>query len=182
VLAALTLLSACSETSDDGGSEKPSTNLASAGGEAHEPTAEELSVAGPKQIAAIEDNAITETEYRSGFERFRACLSGEGYELTSIRDAGAIVEYGVPVEAVDAGADQPCYEREFRLVDIMWQLDHADELLNATNLRIVNTCLLRNGIDAESEIDKAVESMQNASLSEDECGLLPGQLEGKAPS
>lgn len=38
-------------------------------------------------------------------------------------------------------------ERQFRLIDITWQLDHSEELLDATNLRIVTACLVENGAD-----------------------------------
>ncbi len=93
---------------------------------------------------------------------------------------GPLIRYTVPAAAVDTGVDQPCYEKHFRIVDIMWQLKHADETQDAENLRALNACLVENGEQPGADLDHAVGLMGDAHLSEQECGLWPGQLEGKA--
>jgi hypothetical protein len=35
-------------------------------------------------------------------------------------------DYAVPARAVDSGADTPCYLRQFKVVDMAWQMAHAD--------------------------------------------------------
>ena len=97
------------------------------GDESYEPTDAELSVAGTAQRRAVDDGRVTGTEYRAGFDRYEACLADRGFVLGIADGTGPLIRYTVPAAAVDTGVDQPCYEKHFRLVDIMWQLKHADE-------------------------------------------------------
>lgn len=86
----------------------------------------QLISAGPAQRRAVEDDRVTRTEYDTGFDRYRRCLAERGHELGSVDRLGSVIHYVVPAEAVDAGADGPCYRRHFRVVDMVWQGTHAD--------------------------------------------------------
>ncbi len=81
-----------------------------------------LRVADSDQREAVQDNVVTRAEYRSGFDRYRACLSDEGYELVSVNDTGPVIDYSVAAEAADLGIEGPCYKRHFYVVDLVWQL------------------------------------------------------------
>ena len=127
------------------------------GEESYEPTYGELSAAGPAQRRAVEDSRVTEAEYRAGFERYRACLADQGFLLGVADGTGPIISYTVPGAAVDSGVDQPCYERHFRLVDIMWQSKHATRrgrgkrFAATTSLRVFRRIALRSVTRSESD-------------------------------
>ncbi|MET0915438.1 MAG: hypothetical protein ABWY81_04470 [Jiangellaceae bacterium] len=85
----------------------------------------ELLSADAAQRQAIQDNRITQAEYRAGFERYRACLSDRGYQLGNVDQTGVVFDFTVPNETVASGADETCYLRHFKAVDMTWQMLHA---------------------------------------------------------
>ncbi len=86
----------------------------------------ELVSAGPAQRRAVEDDRVTRVEYDAGFDGYRRCLAEQGFVLGSVDRLGSVIQYVVPAEAVDAGADGSCYRRHFRVLDMVWQGTHAD--------------------------------------------------------
>lgn len=136
----------------------------------------ELRAAGPAQRRALEDNRVTRAEYRAGFDRYRACLAGRGYQLESVDRSGVVIDFSIPGAAVTNGADAPCYRRHFQVVDMAWQGAH-DDTDYATTMRIVNDCLEANGLSPGTTPGEAIHLMWGAGLSDEECGLAPGQLE-----
>ena len=137
----------------------------------------ELLSADPAQRRAIEDNRVTQAEYRAGFERYRGCLSAKGYQLESVEQRGPVLDFGVPSEAVSSGDDDICYLRHFKAVDMAWQMTHADETLRETTLRMLNACVQDNGIGPAADMEQAEALMRDAGLTEEDCGLTPGQLD-----
>lgn len=137
----------------------------------------ELLAAGPAQRRAVEDNQVTRAEYQAGFDRYRRCLAERGHQLGAVDYSGLIIDYTVPGAAVDSGADTPCYQRQFRVVDMAWQGAHDDRTDDAANMRIVNDCLRANGLSPGLNPGEAMYLMMVAGLTDEECGLEPGQLE-----
>jgi hypothetical protein len=137
----------------------------------------ELLSADSVQKQAVQDNRVTQAEYRAGFERYRACLSDEGYQLGSVSQTDVVLDFAVPSEAVSSGADELCYMRHFKAVDMTWQMSHADATLSETNLRLINACLQDNGTGPAADIEQAADLMRDAGLTEKDCGLFPGQLD-----
>jgi len=137
----------------------------------------ELLSADAAQRQAVEDNRVTRAEYQTGFERYRGCLSAEGYQLESVEQSGPVLNFGVPSEAVSSGADDICYLRHFKAVDMAWQMAHADDTLRDTTLRIINACLEGNGTGPAADMEQAEALMRDAGLTDKGCGLAPGQLD-----
>ena len=101
------------------------------------------------QNAALQDREVTEEETYAGFERFRACLRDEGYELVDVRNDGPFISFGIPDAAVQSGVEAICYASEYAGVDVVWQISHSDERDYAGRL---GDCVMDNGIDF-SEFD-----------------------------
>jgi hypothetical protein len=87
----------------------------------------ELQSADAAQRQAVQDNRITQAEYLAGFERYRACMSDRGYQLGKVDQTDVVLDFAVPNEAVASGADETCYLRHFKAVDMAWQMLHADD-------------------------------------------------------
>lgn len=128
----------------------------------------DVSVAGPEQRAALQGGEVTRSEYQAGFERFRACLSEEGYELSSIREVGDVLDYGIPAEAVDSGVEGQCYQEHFGFLDEVWQIEHSAD---RDYIDRVNACLGTDGTDGTaSTVAEAEQLLAESGLDLDECG------------
>ena len=75
------------------------------------------------QKAALADGRVTFDEYEAGFLRYKDCLASTGYPLTNVQFDSATQLYRADVAgaAVDGGADDQCYRREFEALDKSWQ-------------------------------------------------------------
>lgn len=127
---------------------------------------EDLSLAGPAQREALADGEVTQDEYTEGFERFRACLRAEGYELRDVELVGVVWQAGIPAEAVDSGVEGECYPREYKFVDMVWQTSHSEE---TTLLEALRHCLRERGLGVPSTIDEAQQAVAGAGLEEATC-------------
>lgn len=97
-----------------------------------------------EQQAEMADGVVTSEEYHEAFRRFAACLADQGYELVVHGEKYDLIEAGIPQAAVDAGVDEPCYEGEWKLVDMQWQLDHFDSSYTA---EFAKQCLLAHDLE-----------------------------------
>lgn len=82
----------------------------------------DLSTASKAQAAEITDRKVTATEYRAAFKRFRTCMSAAGFELTDVELKDEVYDFALPDAAVQDGADQECYQREYYFTDLLWQM------------------------------------------------------------
>lgn len=119
-----------------------------------------------EQQAALADGEVSEDEYQEGFRRFQACMSDAGYELLVPEQQGIIIEYSIPQAGVDSGADAECYDREYRELDMMWQLAHQDSSPTAEVLR---DCLVAHGIPPEDTVNEMVDQLEDAGIEQSEC-------------
>jgi hypothetical protein len=76
------------------------------------------------QAEAMEDGTVTREEYVAGFDRFVACMTGAGYHVDGGNRDATFISYAIPAESVDDGTDRRCYEPEYMLIDMAWQLAH----------------------------------------------------------
>jgi hypothetical protein len=127
---------------------------------------EDLSLAGPEQREALADGEVTQDEYTEGFERFRACLRAEGYELRDVELVGVVWQAGIPAEAVDSGVEAECYPREHKFVDMVWQTSHGEE---TTLLEALRHCLRERGLGVPSTLEEARRAVEGAGLDEATC-------------
>jgi hypothetical protein len=76
-----------------------------------------------EQREALADGDVTFSEYEAGLFRFADCLSSLGYPVTAIELKSDIQLYYYEVleAAVESGAEQACYGREFEALDMAWQ-------------------------------------------------------------
>jgi len=81
----------------------------------------DLSGVSVAQTEEIGDRVATADEYRTAFQRYRACLNAAGYDLQDVQMNGDVYEFGVPARAVEDGADATCYRAEFQYTDVLWQ-------------------------------------------------------------
>ncbi len=84
------------------------------------------------------DGKITRREYINGFNAFESCMNEGGFQLTSEREIGGILEFSIPDGAVKGGVDQRCYLTHFAFVDATWQYENSEE---RAFIERVNRCL-----------------------------------------
>jgi len=127
---------------------------------------EDLSSAGPEQREALMDGEVSQDEYTAGFERFRACLRAEGYELRDVELVGVVWQGGIPAEAVDSGVEKTCYDRDLKFVDVVWQTSNQEETSLLDALRY---CLQERGLGVPSTLAEAQSAVAGAGLDEASC-------------
>ncbi len=108
------------------------------------------------QNEAMSDSVVTREEYVAGFDRFVACMTGAGYHVDGGDRTATFINYAIPGASVDDGTDRLCYEPEYMLIDMAWQLAHEDESENTEFLR---ECLRQHGIEPAypaAEVDQQI--------------------------
>lgn len=140
-------------------------------------SAAELAGSGPEQRTALEDGRVTGAEYRAGFDRYRTCLAERGHTLRAVLDTGLQITYAVGDDAVSSGDDKVCYERHWQVLDMAWQEIYAYPIFVRDTLTHANLCLVRAGAEAAPDLEQAAQLLEDAGLSEEDCMLLPGQIE-----
>jgi hypothetical protein len=76
------------------------------------------------QQEALADGVVTREEYVAGFERYVACMADVGFVVSHGPLELEVLSYSIPGDAGRSGAANRCYEAEFHLVDMEWQLAH----------------------------------------------------------
>jgi hypothetical protein len=110
-----------------------------------------------EQKAAMEDGTVTSEEYHEAFRRYATCLSDKGFEFGFVEDRGDRIDIAIPDAAVQAGADSYCYEREFRGVDMRWQLTHEDP----ADTERYRSCLEQLGLDVPDTQDEMIDVLRS---------------------
>lgn len=132
----------------------------------------EIAPMGDEQKQALADGEVTEAEVHESFERYRACLRTAGYELRDVTQDGPFLNFGIPDEAVQSGADDECYAAEYAGVDLIWQvIENADYGERASMLA---TCLEQNGVPVVGQAGAATvaemeDALTEAGVAIDEC-------------
>ncbi|WP_146079438.1 MULTISPECIES: hypothetical protein [unclassified Rathayibacter] len=71
---------------------------------------------------ALADGVVTESEYRDGFARYRACMEDAGLKLFRVDESGPIISYSNLTDNIDSGDEKRCYDGEFGQLDAEWQV------------------------------------------------------------
>jgi hypothetical protein len=74
-----------------------------------------------EQSSAMADGAVTESEYRAGFERYAECMAEGGHPVDVIDTTQPVVRYINTSASVQSGVEGRCYASEFTLLDSAWQ-------------------------------------------------------------
>lgn len=119
-----------------------------------------------EQSAALEDGVVTEDEYQLAFRRFVSCVEEAGYAIEVGPLENEIYQYAVPNDAVEAGVDFPCYEKELRQIDGEWQLMHEDTSPQAVAL---GACIEASGGVPEATYAGRVDQLPALGLNLDDC-------------
>lgn len=77
--------------------------------------------ASAEQAAALADGAVSEAEYRAGFDRYANCMAEEGFPVDVVDTAETFIRYVTSNAAVQSGIDARCYTAEYQELDIAWQ-------------------------------------------------------------
>lgn len=104
-----------------------------------------ITVAGCSAAEPIETLTVTESEYRAAFAEFVDCMDAEGFGVIINDDSGTVIDYAIPGEAVQSGAEETCYT-PFMPIDAAWQV--ANEDTSETAL-LIRECL--EGLGYESD-------------------------------
>jgi hypothetical protein len=75
-----------------------------------------------EQSAAMADGAVTDAEYRAGFERYARCMTDGGYPVDVIDTTQTVIYYVNSDASVESGVEGRCYAAEFGLLDPAWQI------------------------------------------------------------
>jgi len=118
-----------------------------------------------EQRAAMADGTVTSEEYHEAFRRYAACLSDKGFELGFVEDRGDRIDIAIPDAAVVAGADAYCYEREYRGVDMLWQLTHEDAAVTER----LRSCLIQLGLDVPDTQDEMLDVLRSNGINPGTC-------------
>jgi hypothetical protein len=124
--------------------------------------------ASAKQLAALEDNIVTEDEYTAGYRGFIACLADKGYTVMELGRPSTLYEIGIPDPAVQSGADEECYNREWAGIDMVWQTTHPERTI-LSDWYI--DCLEEAGIETEDPSGSNNNELGERMI---EAGLDPG--------
>jgi hypothetical protein len=121
----------------------------------------------PLQAAALADGAVTREEYAQGFAAFARCAKDRGDPLdvmgtdptTGLFRYGTTGLVGVPGKPVGTTPQGICYEETFSWIELVFQvtdpavLEQGYSDQDAMYAAEGAACLVRNGIDAPSEVD-----------------------------
>ena len=115
------------------------------------------------QAAELADGVVSRDEYLAAFDRFSACMTAAGEPLLGVDTSGTLAVYRVSNESVDAGIDTRCYDPEFYLVDVGWQVAHEDDSESA---RILRACVVAAGLKPAETLAENHEILMAAGLVE----------------
>ena len=118
----------------------------------------------------MQDNVVSEDEYTAGYRRFVACLADKGYTVNELGRPSTVYDFGIPDAAVQSGADEECYRREFFQIDSTWQLANPPRTIVSDWL---TACLEEAGIEvgdtSDSNDDELGTRAQEAGLDVGAC-------------
>lgn len=119
-----------------------------------------------EQQTEMADGVVTSEEYHEAFRRFSACMADAGFEIVVHGEKYDLIEIGIPDAAVEAGVDATCYDSEWKLVDMQWQLDHFDTSYTA---EVARQCLLDHGLEVPERYSDMVTLLEENGVSSDDC-------------
>lgn len=111
---------------------------------------------------------VTESQYRTAFDKFAECMADAGFELVRVDDSDAVIDFSYSEEAARTGADMQCYA-DFEPIDIAWQLQNSYDDPSSKQVR---DCLTDAGLTPEGTVEGEFRQLVEAGLDE-ECLSQP---------
>jgi hypothetical protein len=118
------------------------------------------------QRAALADDRVTREEYDAAFELFSACVRKAGFEVLVQGESNETIAYSVTETAVTSGVEGECYDTEFRMIDVVWQMSHVDTSEATTQLR---ECLEAHGIRPANTTEEVAQQLADAGIGLGSC-------------
>jgi len=118
------------------------------------------------QKSSLKDGQISHDEYEAGYRRYVACLSKKGYSVINNGEKNDVIDYAVPSAAVDSGADDFCYQREFEQIDNQWQVAHQDTSDTAV---LARSCLQAHGVTPKDKLNDMLAQLKAIGITIDQC-------------
>lgn len=128
------------------------------------------------QEAELIDGTVTEAELNAAFERYRACLREDGYEVFGIQRDGPFLTFSIPAPAVESGAYDTCYAKEYAGVDGVWQIvENADA---GERRAFLSECVMQlnvtfTGASSPATMEDMERAITEAGYTLDECPNTP---------
>lgn len=123
------------------------------------------------QKSAISDGEITRDEYEVGFDNYRNCMERIGYPLSGVSELHLRFDYSYAAAADEQGAIE-CYFGEFSEIDAGWTL-RPEVVENTETSRIIQQCLIDNGIEPAATHAERLEQFTSENLSVERCQDSP---------
>lgn len=122
------------------------------------------------QATTLEDRVVTKEEYDAAYQRHQQCLSAAGFEIREVPliSAEGTHIYSTPNEAVESGADEECYDREYRWTDMLWQ-GRPDVQDHPARTQWMRDCLQVEGIEPQDTAAELNQQLQEAGLEPPDC-------------
>jgi hypothetical protein len=73
--------------------------------------------------AAIADGSVTRDEYVAAFNQYLGCVAAAGYTVSGYDESAPVIQYMDSDASVAGGAENRCYQTQFRAVDGLWQTE-----------------------------------------------------------
>jgi hypothetical protein len=118
------------------------------------------------QAAALADGKITYAEYEAGWRRYVACDAKAGYTVVKGGETNEVISGQVPDAAVTSGADAQCYDREFKQIDMIWQVSRENTSPQAV---IFHKCLVAKGKTPAATYAGMVKQLQSLGIDPASC-------------
>lgn len=118
--------------------------------------------------AALQNGDVGYDAYLAGFQRYSACLAAAGHTILMRGEESGqpLLQYSIPGSAVDSGADEECYHREFEPLDTAWQIANEDSSLWAETAR---ECLRARGYEPAETLAEMNDQLAAAGIEHLEC-------------
>lgn len=93
-------------------------------------------------------------------------MADGGFDILVNGESFDLIDYAIPVEANEAGVDEPCYRAEFEQVDTVWQLAHEDTSYTA---EVFRECLAERGVDPADTVEAMHGQLTEAGIDAGDC-------------
>jgi len=109
---------------------------------------------------------VSQDEYEAGFRRYVSCLKAAGFSIIDRGESNEVHEFGVPASAASSGDDDRCYVKEFKSLDIQWQIGRED---TSDTAKLIASCLTARGISPGATMDAMHHQMKDNNITIDDC-------------
>jgi hypothetical protein len=118
------------------------------------------------QAAVIAKGHIDYTDYQAGLRRYIACVGKAGYAIKVTGSTNEIDDLQIPAAAVSSGAEPTCYTKEFKQIDINWQMSRSN---TSPEAEAYHNCLVAKGVTPAATEGAMVKQLSKLGISPSQC-------------